>query len=279
MYRITASIALISSLITASAQESPSELLSPEKKNPSTVRVLAVGESPISRIKMESNSIQERTAYEVEVSPDKLPPKLLFVSNSKEEGKITSSEEQESGKIPVSLGCMSPTIALKSPNLTGLNFSESEDASRSYFRSAFPAGTRNGLVVLSKAHEDKNWKRPRLLFLSDDLDVFPRGSVRVINSSSFQMGLIMEDKKLSLKPGQVHILKPGSHGATPYQVAIQAKDGRWVRIRNTALSMNPGQRVNIVLSNRPSDLKKPAKVNLFSETPTAPSVDQASLGH
>ncbi|SHJ93752.1 hypothetical protein SAMN02745181_2823 [Rubritalea squalenifaciens DSM 18772] len=262
----------LTSVLTTSVSFAQATTNPNSAKKPNSIRVLAVGEPPISKVTMLSNSLEERVAQEIEVPAESLPPKTLFISKAEKKNapRTGSEKEEERAKIPISLGCMSPSITLKT-SLTDLQFRESEEESQNYFKASFPVGTKNGLVILSKPHSDKTWKKPRLLFLSDDLTAFPQDSVRIINSSSYTMGLIIGDQKLSFKPGQVKTLPLKANSTIPYQVAIQSKDGGWVRIRNTALTLPTGQRVNLVLSNRPSNPHKPAKVNLFAETPPSPS--------
>jgi len=256
---------LLVGLATANSQTAS------EKKG-MQIRVLAVGEAPLTRVEVTSRSIEGISAKEVEVSPDLLPPKKLVLKQSSEK-KATSSNEEEtvSAAFNISLGTIGQYQRCKGKRK---DFSlYRKDETTPFLKAKFAEGTQQGTIVFYKAPQHKKWTKPQALYLSDDLSRFPRRSLRVINTSAWPSAIIVDGQKHIVPSGKVKTIKLGAASTSKtvrYAAAISgSKSKKWTKIANSGFILTEKQRANLVISNRPSDRRRPARCLVFVDLPVA----------
>lgn len=230
-------------------------LLAQEKPLPRQLRFLPVGDMPPFR-----QEIRDGVSYELDAEPGSIPPRQLEI-NLGEEKSITTS---------LTLGSFSESFLVPSGAMT-LTIQKKEGEALSKWHEVALPETGNLAVLLWRDPKVKTWAAARSVVLSDGIDTFPAGSVRLINLLPTQVKFSFADKSIELKASstKTEVL---SAATTPVQISAQDASGAWHVVYQSAITQNTGERGNIILYRADGESPRtPIKVlNLRERAPTIP---------
>ncbi len=262
---------ILTSMGVSLAQETATPPTNTDKKGTRKVRILAVGDTPISRMIMTQKSVKAMIGHEAEIDKKLLPPKLLFIHKDQKKKENSNNEKDKEStskeKIRLSLGMMSPTIDVKTKG-SSLKLSASETLAveaKPYSTIQLPAESRENLIILYKHIKSKTWNEPRTIVLSNDKVNFPPQTVRIVNASSLTVGVMIENKSVTLKSGQVKKVTLPKGKNIRIKGFAKLKD-KTLKIGNSAIKLDNNQRLDFVFHNRISDSRKPIRIAKFPQT-------------
>ena len=133
----------------------------------------------------------------------------------------------------------------------------------------------NMLVVMWR-EASATWEKPRGLLLPEES--FATGLVRLVNTTSVVINLTVAGKDQAVGPGKIAYYRAGVTQNLPMQLAWQASDGSWRPFYSSALTMNPGERGQVILyRGDPAPGRPPVKVVFLREkTPPPPEKEHAT---
>jgi hypothetical protein len=129
------------------------------------------------------------------------------------------------------------------------------------------------MVFLWRDPKLKTWESARSMMLSDGLDVFPAGSLRLVNLLPTLTRFVFPGKTIELHSGESKIEIPAL-ATLPVQISLQDASGNWQIIYQSAITQNPGERGQVILYRADGiDPRSPVKVlPLRERAPDPPPV-------
>lgn len=119
---------------------------------------------------------------------------------------------------------------------------EGKEDSKPYFTIPVQFPGKAQSVFLTKANPKGDWSTaPRQWIFNDAPEVFPAGSIRVVNCSIHVAFVIVGEQKLQLAPGKQTIVRPSAQ-VIPIRMAVQ-KDGKTYQTLNTMRKVDASERV------------------------------------
>lgn len=211
-----------------------------------TLKVLAVGDPPVTILETTGKGeggvalVKEKEANPAQVPPRQLLLKLPQEKEKPQEVVVSLNQLSSSASLLATgsaalmvPGASEPLVTLKSP-----------DAKPTAF-----------LCVLRPANNSSGWTKPSATLLMNDWVQFPAGSMRVLNMSSFAALVQSNDKKWIIPAGQIKPLDHGPKDSESFTVYINTPNGVQ-SLRQSTLSLAPGQRSMLVLYDRIYDKRK-----------------------
>lgn len=233
----------------------------PEKPDPKKsdrfVRFLPVGDPPPFE-----QEIRDGIAYEKPAPPGSVPPHEVQLGSDKETPQTATLQL---GQI---------TEPMKVPGGPGsLNLRRKADGAESepWLKVDRPEDG-NFIVVLWRDPVKKSWEATRSVVLPENPTDAPAGSVRFVNVSPVEVGLIYGDEQLALKAG-TRLLRLVNVGTdTPFELGAMATTGRLKRFFSGTVFQNPNERSFVIMYLADGVAPRlPLKAYVLRETvPTAP---------
>ena len=221
-----------------------------------SLRILATGQPPTTEIEIRG----DEGSVEKEVDPDLLPPSTLHVSLGK--------KAYDSARVSLGVYGM-PVEAQRAANKV-VRYQKSGSGEEATYRSwaqlNVPLTSEAGTILMYKDPKRKDWKQPILKYLPDDQTAFPKGTFRIINTSTLTLKVVVGEESLTASPGKVILTKAHS-GDDPVRYSVTTKlKGKTVKLANSAAPMEAGTRTNLVIAPQAkSNSRRPARVSLFRD--------------
>ncbi len=219
-----------------------------------SLRVLATGQPPTTEIEVRGNE----GSVEKEVDPDLLPPRELFVKDG-----------NEYHSLRISLGVLSRAESCKRIGKGITLYQQAggtpqKPAYRAWAQVTVPPAATSGTLLMHQAPKQNDWKKPVLKFLPDDEQIFPNGSIRIVNTSALTIQATLGKEKATLSPGATTVVK-GLSTDEPVRYAISAKvKGKGMKIANSALPLDSRATLAIVPQSK-ANSKRPVRVSVFRD--------------
>jgi len=225
------------------------------------LRILPVGEAPPFR-----QEIGDGVRSEMAPPPGSIPPRLV---------EIAGLGEGESESLRLSLGAPSEPVVVVAGTLPLREIDGGGAVQPEAWHQLKIPRQAAVLAVLWRDPEEKKWTKARSLVLADDTGAFAPGRLRLVNVSTYKVGVRFAGEDILLTPGR-SVARGRAREAlkeVPLQVAVGDKNGNWLPIFDSAVSHAASERTNVVIFRadgaRP---RRPAKALVIRERATFPKL-------
>jgi hypothetical protein len=114
----------------------------------------------------------------------------------------------------------------------------------------WPEGAREAWLLLQAPHANDL----RGLLMPDDVDLFKRQQVRVVNMTATRIALKLSDQTLTVDPFSFRQVTatPDSRRRVPYALALETAPGEWRITPGEKLFITPNYRANLLIYRTPT---------------------------
>ncbi len=228
-----------------------------KKEEKRTLRFLPCGDMPPFR-----QEIRDGVRYELEAEPGSVPPYQIQVPLGEDKMLNTT----------LTLGSLSERLKLPTGPLRLPILQKSGELWKPWHEVTLPE-KGDVMVFLWRDPKLKTWESARSMMLGDGLDVFPSGSLRLVNLLPTLTRFVFPGKTIELHSGESKIEIPAL-ATLPVQISLQDASGNWQIIYQSAITQNPGERGQVILYRADGiDPRSPVKVlPLRERAPDPPPV-------
>jgi len=215
-----------------------------------TLRILPLGDAPPFR-----QEVRDGIRYELEPPAGSVPPRQIAYGEPDSDTSVRLNLGRVSEPVPIPSGAIPFTLRQQ----TG----PAEEA-QPWLRVNLPE--LGNVMALVWRDPGASWDRPRVLLLPESPEVFPAGTLRLVNLTAAPIAVILGNERLPLGPGQV-LVKPVEPAAdVPVQLAYTDAAGSVRRFYSSSVLLNEGERAQLLI-HRPDSEKprQPVKVITLNE--------------
>ena len=208
------------------------------------LRFLPVGDAPPFR-----QEVRDGVRYEIEPPAGSIPPREIVLEcggDATVRVRLLLGQTTAPLEVPKDLPQLAVRTAEGKPWL------------------ALDTKVSGDLLVVVWRDAGTSWSRPRYMLLPEA--AYETGMVRLLNTTSAVINLTIGGHEQVLGGGKTVLYRAGVTEGLPMRMAWQAGDGGWRPFYSTSLTMNPGERGQIILYRaEPAPGRLPVKVVFLRE--------------
>jgi hypothetical protein len=214
-----------------------------------TLRILTLGDAPPFR-----QEVRDGVRYELEPPAGSVPPRQVAFGEAASES-IRLNLGRVSEPVPIPAGALPFTLRLQT---------DPAEEPKPWLRVSLPE--LGNVIALVWRDPGTPWDRPRALLLPENPEVFPAGSLRLVNLTAAPMAVILGSERLPLSPGQV-LVKPLQVGEdVSVQLAYNDAAGSVRRFYSSSVLLNEGERAQLLIHRADGEKpRQPVKVVTLNE--------------
>jgi len=220
------------------------------------VRFLPVGDAPPFR-----QEVRDGVRYEIEPPAGSIPPREIMLECG---GDAAISNRLLLGQTSAAVGVPKDQEQLAVRTADGKPWL------------ALDFKVPGDMLVIVWREAGASWDRPRSILLPETL--YAAGMVRIVNTTAAVINLTIAGKEQALGAGKMVYYRAGVTDGLPLRMAWRGNDGAWHPFYSSALTMNPGERGQVILYRaEPLPGRPPVKVVLLREA-APPPPDKEAVG-